>query len=408
MAKNIKGVFQDVSPDFIVDRKLLGRLKHTQLEFVNRNEAHIAFFGGNLFGVDKVRFLTSDRNNWFDNIIEIDDIELKMDLHALPSINSDFKVSSDVFNISCVWLCHKFMVSTLTDKEREEGMRNALLMFIYRVITSRLANDFSKFPNREDIAAATYAELSKKFSLKKYGSWGRLLTERANAVFAKNSIHYKTLNTFDNDKAILYIITDVQSRIRDIINKMWNVLKKVIDSDARMVTTLSTMETEDGLKLKDLNRELVSYNQYIETIIPLKISFIKSELIQVIGSMQHTMDIDKMTECLQEFSKRYLDKGYEEFHDFVNMVLVHCFDTIGRDKNFQRHGVALTTLLPLLRGMYTSSRSTDPMLLELRKVGDVVISKTTSLKTPAKVASVRTGLMLYLILRTFTKGHYSN
>jgi hypothetical protein len=65
-------------------------------------------------------------------------------------------------------------------------------------------------------------------------------------------------------------------------------------------------------------------------------------------------------------------------------------------------------MLIRLKGAYTSSRSTDPDLLELRDLVEKVIRPAVNSRTEAVVASVRTGVLLYLVSRAYTMQYYSN
>jgi hypothetical protein len=69
--------------------------------------------------------------------------------------------------------------------------------------------------------------------------------------------------------------------------------------------------------------------------------------------------------------------------------------------------VDLSAMLIRLKGAYTSSRSTDPDLLELRDLVEEVIRPSVDSRTPAVVASVRTGVLLYLVSRAYTMSYYS-
>ena len=53
-----------------------------------------------------------------------------------------------------------------------------------------------------------------------------------------------------------------------------------------------------------------------------------------------------------------------------------------------------------------ASRSSDPALLKLRNTGEKLIRKAVQSKNPSMLAAVRTGVLLYVVLRTFSKDHY--
>ena len=53
-----------------------------------------------------------------------------------------------------------------------------------------------------------------------------------------------------------------------------------------------------------------------------------------------------------------------------------------------------------LRGAYTSNKSSNALLLNLRTNGDELVKTMTGIKTEIKITSLRTSLMLYIVLRT--------
>ncbi|MNR52451.1 hypothetical protein D3C85_1723040 [compost metagenome] len=54
-----------------------------------------------------------------------------------------------------------------------------------------------------------------------------------------------------------------------------------------------------------------------------------------------------------------------------------------------------------------ASRMVDPTLLKMRDLADTIVNKSSTSKNKAMQASLRTGLQLYIVLRTFTMNYYS-
>jgi len=156
------------------------------------------FFGG----VNPVKFLPSDQMRWFDEIIRADELALEQKLLALPTVNKDWKVSSNTMNLSCAWLIYAIHVSkALTPQQKHQGMMDVLLILQYKFFTSLLFHYF-RYPAKPEVAEATYAALSDKFTIKQVGTWGALFKDRAETILAKDSPHMKngTLLNFDDDE----------------------------------------------------------------------------------------------------------------------------------------------------------------------------------------------------------------
>lgn len=404
---NLKAVFDDIAKDLKIDRALLKRLQAYETEFTHRNNDHIAFFSGNLLGVDKVRFKTTDWANWFDDIIQLDDTELRQAVHALPSVNKDFVVSSDVMNISCMWLIHAFENSDLSPKEKHDGMMAAALVFHYKVLSSKLAHDFPFAANKE-IAITVYAQLTKKFALKQHGSWGALLRARCEDLIRKGTLHWKTIENFGPDAAVLYMVTDTQGRIRDVVKKLWEVLDKVRASDSKIVTVSSTITVDGEAKVGDLNRHLVDYKHYIHGIVGTPTTFIKEELIDVVGNAMHTMNPEFLQEALVWISTNYHDSLHEDkVHELVEETMLHAFGVLALDDHHYKRSFDLVFIIDRLRGVYMSSRSTDPYLVKLRAIGDELVRVPLRGRSTSAQISTRTGLLLYIVLRALTRNYYT-
>ena len=100
----IKNTLDDLCAELVIDAKLAKRLNDYKTRFINKNAEHVAFFGGNLIGVQVIRFTTQDRNDWFNDILEVDEYDLEDALYALPAVNEEYVISSDVMNLSALWL----------------------------------------------------------------------------------------------------------------------------------------------------------------------------------------------------------------------------------------------------------------------------------------------------------------
>lgn len=409
--KNIKTVFETVCRDLVVNPALLDRIQRFEHSFTHRNAEHIEFFGGHLLGVDRVRFLPGDWGTLFDDVFQIDDTELEKQLHALPSINKDHTVASDVLNLSCVWMTHRILTTKPTKDLTKEmiynGAMNALLIFQYKVLTSKIANDF-KFDANKDLMTTVYASLSLKFSIKRYGSWSALLRARAADVLSSESIHYNSLRTLDDDYKTKYIVTDMQGRLRSIVKEHWDVINAVKDGDSVIQTATSTIETDDGASVKELERFFPAYLTYLHSIVGEPSNFIKDELIRIIAAAMHTMSPLHLRTVLTYVSDSYREGQDDLIEKTLDQIMTHAFEFIRTRYKGSMSTPDLAFIIKELRGMYTSSRSTDDLLLKLRVNIDKVIHRKLKGISPAATASVRVGFALYVVLRALTKKKYSS
>lgn len=408
MAATIKGVFSAELSDLELDPKLVKRLSHFKHAFINKNDDHINFFGGNLLGVEIVRYLQTDRDQWFSEVLDIDDVTLTERLYSLDVINEEFKRTSDVVNLTSVWLLHALYNSKkLSTSEKEKAMIDVAYMLQVKFITSIFAHYF-KFPADKEIAQAVYESLSYKYALKRAGSWNALFIERSKDIIAHNSIHFKTIKDFNDDEAILYMITDIQGRIREVVKKMYAVLIQMRDDKNRIVSTTSVALTTDGEAiLKDRQRSFSTYKRYIHEILPDRATFIRDEVVSVITDAMHTMSPKLFLDVLEHCSANYGKEAHKEIGELCDETLLHAFDWLSANKALLRNQADLGKLLTRLRSLYMASRMVDPTLLKMRDLADSIVAKSSTSKNKAMQASLRTGLQLYIVLRTFTMNYYS-
>jgi hypothetical protein len=406
MDKSIKAVFEAECWQLKINAQLLKRLHAYQVGFVNKNDEHISFFGGNLLGVEVVRFTTADRDRWFSEILEVDETPLEERLLALPTVNEEFNISSDTMNLSCAWLCHAIFTSKeLSNEQKHQGMIDVMLVLQYKYLTSIMFH-FFRYPADKATAEATYAQLSYKYAIKQYGSWSAWLRARAEAIIEKESIHFKTVAKMDDDDGVTYLLNDTQGRVRDTVKNIYAVFMNTHKQGIRISSTSSVIE-HDGVEiLKDKTKNLLAYGRYINSIVTDRNSFIREELVAVIVKIMHTMPERLFRQTLEWMSDNYRQNGAKEVEEVLNEALVHSFDYLSEHRDAARNTHDLAGLLSRLRGVYMSSRSTDTELLSLRTKTESIVKKATSNKNESNVASTRTGVLLYVVLRAMTMRHY--
>lgn len=408
MAKSIKDVFEQELKHLNVDARLVRDIGTYERNFVNRSEDHINFLGGVLMGTPPLRFHQSDRNAWFDDILKVDDVVLKNELHDLPSIDPNFKVASDPLNLSVTYLLHALHSSQkLSARQKEEGMINALKVMHYRFLSSLMSHYFRYEPDRE-VVEATYAALSYKFALKREGSWAALIDARCRDIISTSGIHYRTIDRYDNDDQITYLLSDTQGRIREIVKKMYKVFDQVHKSATRVKTRGSMVELEGVAQVRDLERNQSQLKRYAHEIMSDKRTFIRPELTSIVSDAMHTMPERHLNSALDYMVDNYGRRGDKNIAELIDEVVLHALDYIADNRREFTRNLDLAHLLSKLRALYMSSRSTDSSLLKMRDLSLKIVRKAVRSNNSSLLASIRTGVMMYIVLRTFTMSHYSS
>ena len=405
--KNVDSVFEDETGGLDFNAKLAKRVREYVQQFVTKNQDHIEFFGGKLLGVQVVRFTDTDRNRWFHEILEVDEGPLEDRLLNLKAIEKEYFVSSDTMNLSCVWMCHKFLTSKqLGEKERKAAARDALMIMHFKFMTSLLAHYF-KYPAERGLAEATYDELSKKFTIKNVDSWYNWFEQRCDSIIEEDGIHHHTLRNFQDDLEIVKLLNDTQGRVRDVMKNIYEVMMNLHQRGIRVGST-SRVLSHDGVEiLKDISKAQASYGRYLNSVISDRNSFIRPELVTVIEHLQTTMDPRMFMKTLTWMSDNYGVSTAKVIEEVLNNTLIHSFRYLSDNRRVVQDTSNIADFVLRLRGVYTASRSTDPELLELREKMERIVTMATGNKNPTTVASVRTGALLYVVLRAFTMRHYT-
>jgi len=412
MSSEIKAIFEKACAGLVVDAALAARIHQYVVNFINKNPDHSEFFGGNLLGVQVVRFTEADKNRWFDDILDANEFTIREQIAKLSVVrgadDNVFNVAGDPMNQSCAWLVHRFFNAPgMKFEQKQAAMMDVLLVLQIKFITSRLYRLF-RYPADRAVAEATYAALSNKFLIKTEGTWLKVLKFRSTDIISPTSLHFNTISQMQSDERVVYMVNDIQGRIRDMLKNIYGVFLNVHNSGNKISSSSSTVEFDGVEILKERTKGLEGYTRYLKSVIADKNSFIRPELLKVIQKVMETAPEKHIKAALEYLSANYLKTANDEVTKLINQTLIHSFGYFAANRANINANVDLAVLLTRLRGVYTSSRSKDPDLLELRTLAEKQVRKAIDTKTDSVVASVRTAVLLYLVARACTMRHYTN
>jgi hypothetical protein len=410
--KNIKSIFDDVCSHLVIDRTLAQAIERYRLGFVSKNADHAEFFGGNLTGTSNVFFTEADREKWFETILKTDEDLLK------PRCNEIidplyYHVASDVMNLSCVWLAHAFYRNgRLSEKQKKDAMISIFQVMQYKFITSRMYRHW-KYPCDKAIAEATLAAMSNKYLIKAKGSWNAVLYDRAAEIAdLKHGIHKDTIIKMDidiskNGGSVAYLINDTQGRIRDMLKNIYGLFLDIHSQGLKISSSSAIINLDGTDELKDKVKAQSTYKRYLLSIIPDANSFIKQELLNIVNQSNPTMNPALLVDTLKWISDHYQTRNTVELDETIDLIMTHVLTYMSTHSEMMKNKNDISGLLSTMKGVYTAPRATDPDLLKIRKKVEKIIITATNNRTPAVVAAVRTGTLIYILLRTFTMKYYS-
>lgn len=420
MEQLIRDVFDSECDDLAVDQKLVKSIIGYVQSLTYKNDDHINFFGSNLCGVHVVKFLDNDRARWFEEVLQNDEYTLEDKLYTAAraayvvnkhskfgeAVHNEWAISTDVMNLSCVWLLHRLEADkTLKPAVKTEAMAGILLVLQFKFFTSRYSRHFP-YPADKQVAEAAAADMSYKYSIKKYGNWLNFFTNRSEEILKDDGLHAHAVATMDDGK-VIYMLNDIQGRIREMLKNLYDHYLKTRAQGLRVGVNSMVVVHDGEAMLKDSTNGVLQHINYLQSILSDQNSFIKPELTAIIEKLMSTMPPQHFSTTLVWISANCSSNYGTKIRTLAETILTHSFDYLSRNRGVVRNTSDLPGLLAKLKGIYMSSRSTDPVLLEIRKQCEDIISQATGIRSTSVLSAVRTGVLLYITLRAVTKGYYS-
>ena len=396
----LRAVFDALFDNTRFDSTFAKRVNAYQVGFVNRNQDHLEFFGGNLLGVHVIRFKDSDVNKFFDDVLDIDFDYVKKAVRTVTTIDHSYKVAGDVFNLTLSYIIHRCLTSEyLDDKKKMRAAFDTSLIFFYRCICA-VHSYYFKYPFDPKIAQEAYARLSGKFLIKQLGSWQQVMIYRAERLLEKGSIHLDQLYRYDSDEAVVYMIEDSQGRIKDLVKNYAIELYKTHEEGANISVTSGTTFDVDGEEtIRDKTGGAESKIQQMRTYISDKNSFIKDDLVAIIARTNSNTSARIIKHSLNWLVDNYAVAKYsKEIDEFLSKTVVQTLYMIETHIPVNKRR-DMPLILKTIKDLYLSTRTTDADILRIREIGDKIIKNANGRVSNSLALSTRTSLILYIALR---------
>lgn len=410
-----------IQPMYFTNKDRDGFLDIFSTKEMDLKQIILGYTDGNdvVFGVSLKRDIVKMFKSYLDGMIRgatqlgIATSDMRKIVQDISTVNSDFRVAGDPFNLFVSYLLYVLDNCNLPTAQKDMCKFKTLMFLQYKFFTS-LVNH--RFPYKADEATmqAMYESLTMKFDIKKYGTWYKVMEERAIDFLAKGSIHYDTIKNYDDDKKIIYFITDVQTRIRNQINIVmteYMTFKKNMDSMgsySHIGTDIdgekAFFNTDSGMDLmiNTVQNDCLAIGRLMDekalmlcTRLFAGTTFTKLRMLLIAFSEKAVKDAKSGTaDKTKEENGIILDVGYLcLIRNLLQKSYRYC---IQADVNLKRPVDVIKTV----RDVYGSSRISDPGIIQVREsvnymVRDLFLSQ---LKNPNMVASYRLAFILYIVL----------
>lgn len=375
--------------------------------------SHAMALNSQLLGVHPITFTDGDRAAFFA-LFGTSEAAVAEAITRIPTINQEFKVASDPFNLLAVWVIHLAHHLIKHDKVRHAFQLNVAKYLHYRFFTS-LVNYFFRHGADERIMTATVNGMTRKFDIVVYGTWRKVIEARCEDLLAKGSVHHRALVDGTPDagpRSVLYAITDTQTRIRDrvknVVSEYYEVREKgdavvsrpaVTEMDGEKILTQTTSAYDTVISA--LCAEALNINQFVDRDEASKIArqfpaISATMLIATLTQLSQTASLQAMSRELDKTERR----DGKTIHVGVRALITAIVQ--GSFRYCQKSGVDLTNKAAVyirLKNVYSSSRIGDPNITTIKD--SVVHFVDTSGRTAREStrSSLRLAIIMYIVLR---------
>lgn len=374
---------------------------------------HVEALNSPMLGVNKIHFFDKDQRAVFD-VFEVDRNDFAKMIQQ-SGLNKDFKVSSDVYNVFTVYMAHCIMKSSLPKSVQEDGCFALWKMLQYKFFSS-IVNHMLPYKPNPDVMQATLDGLSAKFDIvnKETNTWKLVMEARARELCQKEgNIHYHSILNFTPDQKVVYVLSDVQTRLRTKIKLVVQEYYKTLEEGKRIASTTMTTDDLEGEKIvKELTGSL---DNMIAVICNKSLNanqFIRNDVVRIVSKLVPNIRPDMMRTLLMFFSNQsvvqYQKHKQDEidktgryligYHIMITEIIQRSYRLCILEKVNMKSRLAI---LDKVRNTFRSSRVNDPDILRIKDSVEhlVEIAKVTS--RDSTKASLKIAFILYIILLTF-------
>lgn len=409
--RDLKEIWSTLSP-VKVDKNFKKVVYKFKQQFWTKNAEHVGFFTGHYFGVHRPKWMQGDSEYWLDDVLMVDEDEISEAIYALPTINKDYKVSSNILSIGMLWLMYLVQQSNqLNQKEKDDLKVTLMEILIARYLTSIMDRYFSRAPTSVEIAEETFKRLSKRFDLKEAGSWGNFVRKRAEGLTlgentqASKYGRQEVFETFE-DNLVVQKLNTTKTRLNNTIVEINSVFRQVLEDKATIERTSSIKNGESGAYISDLTVGGGVYTAYSDRIFLDKRSFIKEELLAVIEKSIPTINSKVFRETLEwMLNNQYDKKWHRDINDVRTRILLYGVSVM------QEEGLStldMVTVGQRLRQNFMSGKTMDPELVWCRKTVDKILVHIHPRLKGKLISMERTALLIYFAIRPLAMSYYNN
>lgn len=409
MRKTLLEIFQYQNKSLKMDKSLALELRQFISDFITKNEDHVKFFSSTLVGVYQPKFTKLDENRIW-NLVEMDKLAVRKDIESLAEVDEDYNVATDPLNHLFLYLMHLTRTSTMPVRLQDITITNLFVILQIKFVTSLLDN-YYPHPVNYDLAVTVHQRLSKRFILRQFSTWREVMLYRANNFFNNpqregNIKVNRAIKDYNIVQEVVDVFTGVQTAVRRSLVEYNQVFYIVYDEEHRVTSTSELGIIEGDSVVKEKISVINNYHNYLHKIAGSENDLIKDDLLTILIKNIAGVRYKPVYRVLRYIAMNYGERKQDDIKEFVDDTLTFALNFIQRNKINTKD---LPTTMKRIQGAVSSARSEEAALLTTRTKGDNIVERAMGKKTyKGTVVTIRTTVMVYLVMRTLTMSHYSN
>ena len=127
----------------------------------------------------------------------------------------------------------------------------------------------------------------------------------------------------------------------------------------------------------------------------------------MVSDAMHTMNVEHLYQALEYTSDNFGRGGDPKIEKLVDKTLLHAYEYLSENQGIMQSPSDLPGLIGKLKNLYSASRMSDPELIEMRDLAGAIVARSVRSRNRAALASVRTGLQIYSVRRSFARQYYT-
>ena len=384
-----------------LDKKFAKKVYDFTKRYTLKDNSISEFYGSQTIGVHPITFKSALEQTFYNDILGVDARDLKKGAKKVKAIIPHRKITGDVFNITLFYLARRIIKENkLPKKILRQCKRDLVMLFCFRSVSALHNKYFSKYLIDAPMGTKILDNMSDLFILKRLGSWIAYMEYRVDKVYDPERNEYKRL-MMNNEDAFLSVLIKTQGAIRSTIKAIYGVYLTIKDEDRTGTSRSIAVTINEDSDIADLTTDVPALINKTLNKITSKDVFVNREYISLICSEYVTKFEPEVLENLlvlihKQFSR---PEGIKSL-DYIRDVLVYELHII-RENLTTAQSKDPAHVLSWVRGVITSSRSRNELLIDLREQGSDVIKSASKMSNRHYLVKARIALMLYILLLTY-------